>query len=503
MVGGRPNMKPEQRHKRLPLMVAPLALGILSACGGSGSGISIADGGIRGTGSSVGPVSGFGSVFVNGVKFETDGKVTSDDGIDREDQLEEGMILRIDGEWRDDGSGDADTVEYDDTFRGPVSGVQQILDTDGAVDAVTFTIYGQPLVVDKQTVTKRTTLATLTNGDFVRVSGWRQPDGVYRASFLGLFDGTENDVEIEGRIDPGSLDTSLQQFSINGQLVSYGSALFTDDLSETDLANLPLVEVEGSISGSDFIAENVNKGEIRRYRRGSGDEIEFAGSVNSAYSASSWTFRINGLIVQVDNDTEFDDGLTESDLVPGLLIQVEGTFRSDGTVLAEEIEAREGNASVEGVVDVNTLDPANETFRVGGVLVKVTPLTIISDDDSDQRLKLADLNGSYELEVDGIERTSASGVVFLEAFRIELDDDDDVDNEYELTGRLGAIDCTASITVLGVSMDISNETEFDDIDCSVLERDLKDLKLRPLLEVEYLGTGNGNFQADEIELEDD
>ena len=139
------------------------------------------------------------------------------------------MILRIDGEWRDDGSGDADTVEYDDTFRGPVSDVQQILDTDGAVDAVTFTIYGQPLVVDKQTVTKRTTLTTLTNGDFVRVSGWRQPDGVYRASFLGLVDGTENDLEIEGRIDPGSLDTSLQQFSINGQLVSYGSALFTDD----------------------------------------------------------------------------------------------------------------------------------------------------------------------------------------------------------------------------------------------------------------------------------
>ncbi|MAP31094.1 MAG: hypothetical protein CMG81_00840, partial [Marinobacter sp.] len=127
--------------------MAPVAFGIFSACGGGGGGgIGIADGGIRGTGSSVGPVSGFGSVFVNGVKFETDGEVISNDGIEREDQLEEGMILRIDGDWRDDGSGDADTVEYDDTFRGPVSDVQQILDADGAVDAVTFTIYGQPLV---------------------------------------------------------------------------------------------------------------------------------------------------------------------------------------------------------------------------------------------------------------------------------------------------------------------------------------------------------------------
>ena len=477
-----------------------MAFGIFSACGGGGGGvIGIADGGIRGTGSSVGPVSGFGSVFVNGVKFETDGEVISNDGIEREDQLEEGMILRIDGDWRDDGSGDADTVEYDDTFRGPVSDVQQILDADGAVDAVTFTIYGQPLVVDKQTVTKRTTLATLTNGDFVRVSGWRQPDGVYRASFLGLFDGTENDVEIEGRIDPGSLDTSLQQFSINGQLISYGSA---DDPSETDLADLPLVEVEGSISGSDFIAENVNKGEVRRYRRGTGDDIEFAGPVNSAYSASARTFEINGLTVQVDNDTEFDDGLTESDLLPGLLIQVEGTFRNDGTVLAEEIDAREGSASVEGVVDVNTLDPANETFRVGGVLVKVTPATIISDDDSDQRLKLADLNGSYELEVDGIERTSASGVVFLEAFRIERDDDSEAGEvlEFELIGELTEVSGTV-FSVLGIAIETSG-AEFDDTSRDALE-DALNAGQRPLLEIEYSGSASSDYIAEEIELAED
>lgn len=497
-------MTSDQLRKRLSLAIAPVAFGIFSACGGGGGGgIGIADGGIRGTGSSVGPVSGFGSVFVNGVKFETDGEVISNDGIEREDQLEEGMILRIDGDWRDDGSGDADTVEYDDTFRGPVSDVQQILDADGAVDAVTFTIYGQPLVVDKQTVTKRTTLATLTNGDFVRVSGWRQPDRVYRASFLGLFDGTENDVEIEGLIDADSLDTRLQQFSINGQLVSYDSALFTDDLGESDLAEGLLVEVEGSISGSDFIAENVNKGEVRRYRRGTGDDIEFAGPVNSAYSASARTFEINGLIVQVDNDTEFDDGLTESDLVPGLLIQVEGTFRSDGTVLAEEIEAREGNASVEGVVDVNTLDPANETFRVGGVLVKVTPLTIISDDDSDQRLKLADLNGSYELEVDGIERTSASGVVFLEAFRIERDDDDSEageELEFELTGELTEVSGTV-FSILGIEIETSG-AEFDDTSRDALE-DALNAGQRPLLEIEYSGSASSDYIAEEIELAED
>jgi hypothetical protein len=128
----------------LKLAAAPIALGVLSACGGGGGGgggVGVADGGIRGTGSSVGPVSGFGSVFVNGVKFETDGRVSSDDGIEREDQLQEGMILRIEGEWRVDGRGNAESVEYDDTFRGRVDNLIQTPDADGMVESVQFTIY--------------------------------------------------------------------------------------------------------------------------------------------------------------------------------------------------------------------------------------------------------------------------------------------------------------------------------------------------------------------------
>src|SRR5690606_12754553 len=102
--------------------------------------------------------------------------------------------------------------------------------------------------------------------------------------------------------------------------------------------------------------------------------------------------------VRVDNNTEFDDGLAAEDLVAGLLIQVEGEFQTDGSVLAEEIEAREGSASVKGVIDPNSINFSDDTFQVGGVLVKVTPQTIISDDDSEQRIRLADLNGQYELK---------------------------------------------------------------------------------------------------------
>src|SRR6056297_1829152 len=91
----RNGMKRHIRNRVIGLAAGTVAFGAISACGGGGSdgGLDVADGGIRGTGSSVGPVSGFGSVFVNGVEFSTDGilnqTVQSDDGISTETELSE------------------------------------------------------------------------------------------------------------------------------------------------------------------------------------------------------------------------------------------------------------------------------------------------------------------------------------------------------------------------------------------------------------------------------
>jgi hypothetical protein len=92
------NMKRHIRNRVIGLAAGTVAFGVISACGGGGSGggLDVADGGIRGTGSSVGPVSGFGSVFVNGVRFDTrdlNGAVESNDGIDAETQLSEGTMI--------------------------------------------------------------------------------------------------------------------------------------------------------------------------------------------------------------------------------------------------------------------------------------------------------------------------------------------------------------------------------------------------------------------------
>tara|TARA_R110001599_G_scaffold233447_1_gene432650 strand:- start:1586 stop:3196 length:1611 start_codon:yes stop_codon:yes gene_type:complete len=506
-------MKPKSITSSTRLSLGALTMGVLTACGGAGGGggTDIADGGIRGTGSSVGPVSGFGSVFVNGVRFETDalnGQVQSDDGISVEGELDEGMILRIDGEWRDDGQGTANLVEYDDTLRGVVESISA--DPSGAGEFVELVVLGQTVVVDKQTVVSGTTYADLLSengvGSSVRVSAWRQADGSFRASYVGVIPDTESDVELEGAIDDGSVQPG--SFAIGGVEVAYDAdtVVFGEGLSESDLVPGRFFEVEGDYSSGTLQAVEIERDDFRRYSRTGDDDIEFTSTIQESFSASgsggqTGTFLMSGLTVQVTADTELDDGLTVSDLQQGILVQVEGEFSDAGTVVAEEIGLREANAEVSGII-TSSVDRTALTFEVGGVLVQATPSTIITGDDDNGRIDFEDLFSGDEAEVEGIEKEDSRGNVFLEALKIEREDpEDDGDEpvEFELEGKLRAMD-SQSITVLGVLINTDMSTEFD-TDESTLQG-LVDDGNQPLIEVEYEAL-NGGYLADEIELEED
>jgi len=492
-------MKRHIRNRVIGLAAGTVAFGAISACGGGGSGggLDVADGGIRGTGSSVGPVSGFGSVFVNGVEFSTDRTVVGDDGINQESRLVVGMILRVDGEWRETGLGDADTVEYDDTLRGTM---QVLTPWDPVSKTATVQILGQTVRIDSQTVLKGTLVENLADGDFVRMSGWRLPNGDFRASYIGLrtdqnrdvFD-DQDKVELEGVIT----ELSDSQLWIGSQVVDYSGA----EPDGLDLANLAVdlaVEVEGYMVDSVLMADEIRPDDSRRYSPGTEDDIEFVGPVSSAFDPATGVVTVNGISVQVTDETEFDGIAGPSDLVQGLLIQVEGDFESDGSVTAEEIELREADSEFEGG-PAQEIDLTLRQFRVGGVLVQVTPLTIITDDDDESRLSLSDLALPRELEIEGIERVDNDGRIYLEALKIEREDDSP-DGEFELTGRISEM-VGDRIQVLGVNLYINTETEFVDILRGELQ-ELVDDRQRPKVEVEYEFSG-AQYVIDEIELEED
>ncbi len=129
-------------------------------------------------------------------------------------------------------------------------------------------------------------------------------------------------------------------------------------------------------------------------------------------------------------------------------MKVEGDFRNN-TLLAEEVEGREGDAELDGIIQQIDLD--NELLVVSGVRVQLTANTLIDDDDSDNDLRnrVDDINafsvGGDYVEVEGRQRTD-----HLEAFTIEREDSDEDDN-FELEARIDAISDT-SLTVMNLEI---------------------------------------------------
>jgi len=256
-------MKRNGLSKAIKLVLVGTLAGGLAACGGgcSGSSGSVgASGNAEGT--SVGAVTGFGSVYVNGTRFATDGSVSSDDGIEREGQLEKGMVLKIKGDWDERGQGQADAVFYDDTLRGPLVAATW----DATASTGQLELLGQLVVLNNQTVFRGATpveLAAAPANYRVRVSGWRLDDGSFRASFVGArllgsdFDDV-NEAELEGVVQ--NLDAQLQTFTINGFTVDYTSAVADDDFSLDQLESGLAVEVEGQLNadGDVLLAEEID-----------------------------------------------------------------------------------------------------------------------------------------------------------------------------------------------------------------------------------------------------
>ncbi|MDO9073797.1 MAG: DUF5666 domain-containing protein [Rubrivivax sp.] len=139
------------------------AVAIVAGCGGGvGSG---------GTGSfASGPITGFGSVIVGGVRFDDSGAEVVDlDGFRRSrDELRLGMTVEIDSSAITTGSAGATATAQRIRFESELSGLVGVVDVAGG----SFTLLGQRVTVDAATVFDEGLdggLAGLRTGDMVEV----------------------------------------------------------------------------------------------------------------------------------------------------------------------------------------------------------------------------------------------------------------------------------------------------------------------------------------------
>jgi hypothetical protein len=466
--------------------------GFLSACSGGGSpSASASAGGASGSGSASasGTVTGFGSIIVNGKRFETEGAFVSVDGQPSSQctvspanrcGLQEGMTVKVSGSFNGS-TNRAASIAQEDTLEGPITNV------DAANSQ--FAVLGQTVLVDDTTkFDSGLNLAALVVGNVVEVSGFVKSDGVVAASFIERKPGTGCSPVCEVKGTVRNHNAVLATFQIGGLTVIYDSNTSISDMPVPSGSNWNglFVEVKGAtLSGSTLTATKVEP-ENDGVGNGQVDKFEVEGFVTQVGTPNGNVigFTIGTTSVQTTASTEFRGG-TVDEIVLGAKMSAEGRF--DGTTLiAQHVKFHEsvrleGNATVTG----NTLTLAG----LPGVTITANSQTELKNAAS-----LNDLNGNH-VRVRG--RVTGTNTVI--ATRIELrSSDPDVD----LQGPVQSINGTV-IEILGVSVDLANINQFESVRGSSMSRAafLADVAVNSLVKVKGRLSGI-TVIWDEAELED-
>jgi len=306
------------------ILFAAAAL-LLTSCG---PGTQVA--GIEGSGApapitATGPVTGFGSIFVNGVEYTTtSAQIHIDDQPGSESQLAVGEIVTVTGTLNaDDMTGTATQVIFLGNVLGPVTAVNVPTDT--------LVVLGQTVLVTASTVfdpsIQPPQIAGIKTDDRLEVSGFPDSSGRIVASHIQLAP-TNSALRVQGVVQ--GLDTSAFVFHVNALAVDYSAATLHGTLSDASL-----VDVEGSSlsAAGALMATTVTVLPPPGGAPDSRGEVE--GLITTFTSISD--FVVNGVHVTTNASTQFV--LNGIALGVDVRVDVEGSFDSSGTLVAESVEA--------------------------------------------------------------------------------------------------------------------------------------------------------------------
>lgn len=302
----------------------------LTACGG-GDGDAGGGGGIGGTGAfSVGPISGFGSVIVNGVRYDdTRASITSDDGaVFPRSSLSLGMWVAVQGSTPSNGLSTATSIVVSGELQGPISGTPNSSNK-------TFVVLGQTVEVTGNTffsASLRNGFASLAADAVVEVHGLADPvNNRLTATFIEQKN-APSEYKIQGVIR--NLDDNAKTFSIGSIRLNYGSA---SDI-RVPPANNALVRVRMQATNPAPATWTVTR--IRKPEDALADqnEVGFAGLITAFTSLSS--FSVNNTPVDT-RSAAFPEGT--AGIILGARVEVKGSV-SGGVLQATRVKPQDDDA---------------------------------------------------------------------------------------------------------------------------------------------------------------
>jgi len=328
------------RHKTNKLTAAigllVICSSMLVACGGDSSDTTA---GIGGTGIVSGQITGFGSIHVNGGKFETDTSRFDVDGDTSADQsdLAVGMVVRLRVEVENGVFGNtALEVVYDDEIEGPLTNVM-----NSGPTIKTGTIFGKTITFDQaSTIFVDTSFNTIgQNGDLlaedvIEVSGFRTSETEIAATYVRFKEDLRpgiTEVELRGLIKTLAGTPPDETFVIDN------IGITTNIATELEVPNGMLVdglyvEVEGVIqTPTSVLAE-----EVEQEDEDFDDDIAKISleGVVSGFTNINSDFFVGSQRVNASTAELIPGGLIIAD---DLKVEVEGQV-TGGLLIADEVE---------------------------------------------------------------------------------------------------------------------------------------------------------------------
>ncbi len=338
--------------------VAAIVAVLLWACGG---GTNVATVGTGGTGSfSVGAITGFGSVIVNGLRYEdTSASVSDDDGPRSKDDLQLGMVVKVEGSVSSSGSasGTATSILFDSELLGPVA-------TD-SIDSTnkTLRILGQKVLTHAGTVYApglANGFASIQAGDVLEVHGFLLPASNELQATLIERKTNPNKFKISGTLT--NLSAASATFQVGTLTISYAGLRGSDvpsNLSDGAPVKVRLVPAQPS-AGAAWPATRVR---INKDALADKDEAEVEGVITALTNTA--TFSVGNVPVDARN-ASFRDG--SAGLAVGARVEAKGSLVG-GVLVASLVKAEDDGNEVELKGTISGLNTSAKTFVVRGQTV--------------------------------------------------------------------------------------------------------------------------------------
>lgn len=346
---------------------------VLCACGGSSndiSGIDASGSPIAGT-ISTGAINGFGSVIVNGVRYNSDkAKILINNESATENDLHAGYQVKVTGAIYKDGSTFADTIEFNPNLIGAIEAInsaeQQLIVLGHIVQINSETIFDAAI--------KPNFLKGLQLGNTVLVSGFFDDKGVITATRIELSSSAHRQIMgYISNLNEANFTFTIKNISVNysaASLTNFGNTITTNSL----VIAIGNVDSQGILQAKTLVQINNNFNKDVKTAETQGFITRYVSAVDFDVAGTRWS---------TDAQTLFENGRSEH-LALGTALSIKGEMNAAGLLTGQKVEfknyaSNEIAGKVTSITPLTNVGIARGSLQISGTTIQTNNKTAFED----------------------------------------------------------------------------------------------------------------------------